>query len=71
MPTILADALEQTLQLASEPPSLISRPSPTLAELAAARRAANNLAALGRAQVLHTKGADSDDHAGDRNFHAG
>jgi hypothetical protein len=34
---VLAHALDQTLPLASEHPSLITRPSPTRAELAAAR----------------------------------
>ena len=40
--------------------SLIIWPSPTRAELTAARRAAHSFAALGRARVLHVPGADAD-----------
>jgi hypothetical protein len=38
------------------------------AELTAARRAAHNLAALGRARVHYVAGANANDNAGDRNY---
>jgi hypothetical protein len=42
--------------------------APTRAELTGARRAAQSLAALGRASVLHVPGADADAITGDRGY---
>jgi transcriptional regulator with XRE-family HTH domain len=42
--------------------------APTRAELTAARRAAHNLAALGRARLLHVPGADAEGNTGDRTY---
>ena len=42
--------------------------APTRAELTAVRRAAHNLAALGRARLLHVPGADAEGNTGDRTY---
>jgi hypothetical protein len=42
--------------------------APTRAELTSARRAAHGLAAVGRAPVLHVRGADADGDSGDRTY---
>jgi hypothetical protein len=61
--------LIKTSPLAYAQPSLIiSAGAPTRCELTAARRAADSLAALGRARVLHVPGVNGDDTAGDRNY---
>jgi hypothetical protein len=66
---VLADALDQNLAIGVRAAVVdhLGR-APTRAELAAARRAAHSLAALGRARVLHVPGSDADDNAGDRNY---
>jgi len=66
---VLADALDQNLAVGvrASVADHLGR-APTRAELTAARRAANGLAALGMARVLHVAGADGDDTAGDRNY---
>src|SRR5688572_798222 len=63
---VLADALDQTLAVGvrAAVADHLGR-APTRAELTAARRAAHNLAANGRAQVLRVPGSDADDEAGD------
>jgi hypothetical protein len=62
---VLADALDQTLRLASGRLSLIISVEPPPGPTSPARRAAHGLAALGRARVLHVAGADADADAGD------
>jgi hypothetical protein len=66
---VLADALDQNLAIGvrAAVADHLGR-APTRAELTAARRAAHSLAALGRAQVLHVPGADSDADSGDRDY---
>jgi hypothetical protein len=66
---VFADALEQHLAVGvrAAVADHLGR-APTRAELTAARRAAHGLAALGRAQVLHAPGPDTNDDAGDRNY---
>jgi predicted DNA-binding transcriptional regulator AlpA len=65
---VLADALDQKLAIGvrAAVADHLGR-APTRAELAAARRAAHDLAALGRARVLHVPG-EADADAGDRNY---
>jgi hypothetical protein len=66
---VLADVLDQNLAVGvrAAVADHLGR-APTRAELIAARRAAHSLAALGRAQVLHVRGADADADSGDRTY---
>jgi hypothetical protein len=66
---VLTDALDDHLAIGVRAAVIdhLGRP-PTRAELTAARRAAHSLASLGRAQVLHVRGADGDSLAGERSF---
>ena len=66
---VLADALDQNLAIGVRVTVAdhLGR-APTRAELTAARRAAHNLAAQGRAGVLHVRGADANASAGDRTY---
>jgi hypothetical protein len=66
---VLSDALDQNLAIGvrAAVADHLGR-TPTRAELNAARRAAHNLVALGRARVLHVPGADANDDAGDRSY---
>jgi hypothetical protein len=66
---VLANALEKNLAIGvrATVADHLGR-APTRAELIAARRAAHSLAALGRAQVLHVRGADADADSGDRSY---
>jgi hypothetical protein len=66
---VLADALDQNhaVGVRAAVADHLGR-APTRAELNGARRAAHSLAVLGRAQVLHVRGADADADSGDRTF---
>ena len=66
---VLADALDQNLAIGvrAAVADHLGR-APTRAELTAARRAADSLAALGRAHVHHVAGADAGGNSGDRSY---
>jgi hypothetical protein len=66
---VLVGALDQNLAIAvrAAVTDHLGRAA-TRAELAAARRAAHSLAALGRARVLHVPGANEDANEGDRSY---
>jgi hypothetical protein len=66
---VLADALDENLAIGvrAAVADHLGR-TPTRAELTAARRAAQSLAALDRARIPHVPGEDADANAGDRTY---